>query len=219
MIAAAVGNFILPALCRQCGDIADGETWAPLLCRRCEQTFPFAGGAIAVDGIVAARAFAEFEGAARRLLIDLKYGGITRAGRMIGAQMAVAPAADPILRGADLIVPIPLHWLRRWRRGHNQAGVLARAVVRARGEGVVANVLRRTRATPPQVGLERQRRIVNVGGAFRVKPRCRDRLRGATVVIIDDVVTTGATARAAAAALREAAPEDIRFYAAAWAAD
>jgi predicted amidophosphoribosyltransferase len=111
----------------------------------------------------------------------------------------------------DAVVPVPLHWRRRWARGYNQAERIARPLAGLLGAPCV-EALRRRRATPPQVGLDRERRLANPRRAFaprRVRPwpgrpdRDPDR-RGLRAVLVDDVVTPGATLPAAAEALRRA---------------
>jgi ComF family protein len=197
-----------------------GGAWAPLLCEACAEDFPFHDAAVTVPPPISrAWALATFEGPARRLLIDLKYEGVLRAGSAIGARMAHAPGATEFLHGATAVVPIPLHWRRRWRRGHNQATVLARALSRRRRDLDFCPALLRRRATPAQVGLQRHRRLLNVTGAFEVRLRYRDAVAGATLVVVDDVITTGATAAAAATALIDAGAQQVRVYAAAWAKD
>jgi ComF family protein len=131
--------------------------------------------------------------------------------------MADARGARAVLDDAHVLVPVPLHWTRRWRRGHNQAAVLARGIRRRRPHLLVSTALRRTRPTRAQVSLERERRLRNVSGAFRLRPRHLDVVRGRNVVLVDDVVTTGATAAAAAAALLEGGAREVRLYVAAWA--
>lgn len=107
--------------------------------------------------------------------------------------MACCPAA---------ILPMPLHWLRRWQRGYNAAGVLARQLSNRLRIPFRANVLFRVRPTARQAALPRHERRRNVANAFvaRVGPE----LRGKAVWLVDDVLTTGATAHAAAGALRKA---------------
>jgi len=188
-----------------------------LLCRGCGEDFPWHDAAVVVPPPVErAWALALFEGPARRLLIDLKYAGVLRAGAMIGARMAEAPGATALLTGADLVVPVPLHWWRRWRRGHNQAAVLARALCRRYPGARFLPALRRRRATAPQVGQPRGRRLLNVTGAFAVRERLREAVSGRTVVLVDDVITTGATSVEAARCLLAAGAAEVRVYAAAW---
>lgn len=216
----ALFDFLLPAMCRHCGRPIGGGEWSPLLCRECAADLPLHGAAVdAPPPVAGAWALALFDGPARRLLIDLKYEGVLRVGRVLGARMALDEAGATVLRDAHVVVPVPLHWRRRWARGHNQAAVLARSLCRSRRQLAFCPALRRCRATPPQVGLPRSRRLGNVAGAFMPRRRYRDRLDGRTVVVIDDVITTGATIAAAARALIHAGAAEVRAYAAAWAPD
>jgi len=97
---------------------------------------------------------------------------------------------------------VPLHWRRRWQRGFNQSGLLARAVSRRTGIPLLRALLR-VRPTAVQAGLSNTRRRKNVANAFRVRRRLAGRgLRGRGVLLIDDVMTTGSTAAACAAALK-----------------
>ena len=131
--------------------------------------------------------------------------------------MARSAAAQVVLDRVDIVVPIPLHWWRRWRRGHNQAATLGRAICGTRRELELAPALRRLRPTAAQVGLDRSERLTNVRDAFGVKPRYRVAVSGKIVVLVDDVVTTGSTAASAADALHRAGAKEVRLYAAAWA--
>jgi len=96
---------------------------------------------------------------------------------------------------------VPLHWRRRWRRGFNQAELLAREVSRHRRIPIL-NALRRSKDTVNQAGLTSSGRRLNIAGAFQ--PREGMDLRGQRVLLIDDVFTTGATATACALALKKA---------------
>ena len=112
----------------------------------------------------------------------------------------------------DLVVPVPLHWRRRWQRGYNQAELLARELLRCTpglaDGGLSHRLLRRNRATPGQSGLDARQRSRNLRGAFTVRERC-DNLR---IALVDDVLTTGATASEASSALLEAGAREVHLW-------
>lgn len=99
----------------------------------------------------------------------------------------------------DAVLPVPLHWRRRWLRGFNQADEISTPVARHLNVPLIRNV-RRVRATPFQSGLGARERTKNLRGAFDV----RGELLAKHVLIIDDVITTGATVRQLARVLHQA---------------
>jgi ComF family protein len=104
--------------------------------------------------------------------------------------------------GAHVVIPVPLHWWRKWRRGFNQSEALAEAIAEHLKIPLEARWLRRIRHTPHQMGLSAMERRANLRGAF--KPSAGADLKGKTVLLVDDVLTTGSTASEAARALRDA---------------
>jgi ComF family protein len=109
---------------------------------------------------------------------------------------------------ADVVIPVPLHWFRHWRRGYNQAETLAAAAAQGLRLPCLPRCLRRIRNTPKQTlqSAPSQRRA-NVRGAFVA--RQSRALAGKRVLLIDDVLTTGATASEAARALRSAGAASV----------
>lgn len=107
--------------------------------------------------------------------------------------------ADRLPTEIDAVLPVPLHWRRRWFRGFNQAVEIGKPVARQLGVPLISNV-RRKRATPFQSGLSARERAKNLKSAFVV----RGSLPYRHVLIIDDVITTGTTMRQIARAVKRA---------------
>jgi ComF family protein len=153
-----------------------------------------------------ARAVARFEdGPARKLAHRLKYSDRGELARPMARWMARAGA--DLLAEADVVVPVPLHAFRLWRRRFNQAAALARAIARESGRRYEGRWLIRVKATRSQVGLTRAQRAENVQGAFRVAEGAS--LRNLRIVLIDDVLTSGATANAASRILLRAGAAQV----------
>jgi ComF family protein len=216
----AVFDLVLPPRCPACGVLVDGDgrfcpsCWqglrflSPPQCDSCGEPFAYDLGAGArcnacdADPPVwhRARAALAYEEAARTALLRFKLADKQHLGAMMVPHMARAGAA--LLGPQVLLVPVPLHRWRLWRRGFNQAALLARGLARA-GHGTLAvDALVRTRATRPSVGLTAPERAANVRGAFIVASP--GLVQGRDIVLIDDVLTSGATATACTRALLEA---------------
>lgn len=97
------------------------------------------------------------------------------------------------------LVPMPLHYMRKWERGYNHAAILARYLGERLDLPVAEDFLVRTRNTPSQTSLSGEERKKNVKGAFS----CKEGLTGKNIVLVDDVFSSGATLRAAAKALKK----------------
>lgn len=156
------------------------------------------------DPVTRRRAAGLYGGRLRAIIHAFKYDGRRSLARPLAVMMRSAGA--DILARADVVVPVPLHRTRRWRRGFNQAADLA-----ARLGVPVSNALRRVRPTPPQVGLSSAGRRRSVRDAFALSagrwssPWDRSAgVDGRWIVVVDDVMTTGATIEACAAVLRGA---------------
>jgi ComF family protein len=156
-----------------------------------------------VSGFDAAYSYGFYEGELRELIHLFKYGRIQTLAKPLGRLLALALPRE---ESFDAIVPMPLHWRKRWQRGFNQADLLAHEVSR-RTHTPVHNALRRVRFTSTQAGLTNAKRRANVSGAFR--PKRATTLRGQRVLLVDDVMTTGSTAAACARALKMAGARHV----------
>src|SRR6266850_2190293 len=144
-----------------------------------------------------ARPVMRYDKHSRRLVLALKYDR-TDVANALGSWMR--RAGGEILDGADLIVPVPLHWTRLLSRRYNQAGLLAHAIHAAGGPPVAPDWLVRRRRTPSQGRLGPLARARNVRGAFALRPGRT--VRGKRLVVVDDVLTSGATVEECARILR-----------------
>lgn len=146
-----------------------------------------------------------YEGLLRETVLRLKQShseGLTEnIGRLWGEH------AEQRLRslGVDVIVPVPLHWWRRWTRGYNQSEVLADALAERLGLPCQRSALRRSRATPLQTRQTPTGRWENMRGAFQAASSLAEKV----VLLVDDVLTTGSTCSEAARALRTAGARRI----------
>jgi len=155
-----------------------------------------------------------YGGPVAALVRDFKYrGDLSRLD--ILAQLMVDTIAARLEQesGPDCLVPMPLHWWRRWRRGFNQAEMLATALshhprLQHWPLPVRRDLCRRSRPTLPQAGLDARARRRNLRRAFH----CRYRIDGQYVAIVDDVLTTGASAHALAVALRDAGAARVEVW-------
>lgn len=144
---------------------------------------------------------APFQGAVRRALHALKYGGERRLAQPLGQAAAGRWREAGI--GGDVLVHVPVHAERARVRGYDQAALVAAACSDALG--IRAQPwLERRRATRAQFELGRADRAVNVAGAFGLQPGAASLVRGRWVVLVDDVVTTGSTLVACAEVLMDA---------------
>jgi ComF family protein len=140
-------------------------------------------------------------GTAAAIVHALKYDGWTAIAEAMALRMARLAWPGDVIRERTAVVPVPLAAPRQRERGFNQSERLARALAVEWHCPMWSSVLERRRATATQTRLTPEDRRRNVFGAFRALPTAREALRGAHIVLVDDVITTGATLSACAAAL------------------
>lgn len=217
-------DMVLPPRCLKCGtEVATpgslcAACWGQLRfiaaphCARCglpfdydpvggDQTDLVCGACIArPPPFDRARSVLAYEEASRPLLLGLKHGD--RTDSVPGLAAWLARAGAPLWQEADIIAAVPLHRWRLLHRRYNQSAMLALALGKQTGRTVLPALLRRHRATPSQGGLTAKGRARNVAGAFDIHPALRNPVRGARILLIDDVFTTGATVGECARVLR-----------------
>ena len=163
-------------------------------------------------GFDACFVFGAYERELRDLVHLFKYGRIESLAAPLAAWMLSALPADRRVSGrrADCVVPVPMHWWKRWRRGFNQAERLGREVSKALSIPMV-EALRRPKPSRVQAGLASAARRRNALRSFALSHS--GEVAGKSVLLVDDVFTTGATATACVRLLKRAGAERVELLA------
>lgn len=217
---ARVVDWVLPPQCLACGAICERHGG---LCPDCWEEADFLGppwcfccglpfelqmpegalcGACLRDPPVftRARAAMAYDDLSRRMILGLKYGD--RADMAPAFAEWLGRAGHDLILDADWITPVPLHWMRLFRRRFNQAAELARLTAREHDRPYAPDMLLRRKRKQSQAGLSASQRRRNVQGVFTLNPRWKERVKGQRVLLIDDVFTTGATVTACTKVLK-----------------
>lgn len=219
-------DLVFPPRCPLCGEGLSSQVglcsscWSELAipgepaCKLCQRPFSdsVSDGAICApclaeapkhDGIAAGTLYND---ASRRLVLAFKHGHRVALAPML-ARLMVPKLAE--VDGEWLVLPVPLHRWRLWRRGFNQAALLAGEIAPAKGAHLMVDGLLRRKATPMLGGLGRKARARVLSGAICINPKRIAALRGCKVVLVDDVLTSGATSHACVSALKRAGAEKV----------
>ena len=190
-------TFITAPVCAGCGAPFEIDRGPDARCGACLETPP---------RFAAARAALAYDGPAKTVLLGFKHGDRQHLAAVMAPQM-VRAGAD-WLSPDTVLVPVPLHRRRLWKRGFNQAALLARAIARRSGAAMAVDALVRAKPTRSSQGMGRRARVANVRGAFKVaRPEA---IAGREVVLVDDVLTTGATVEACTRILLRAGAKRVR---------
>jgi ComF family protein len=156
------------------------------VCRHCLEVPPSYTRAVS---------FGHYDKALASAIHHFKFLGIKRLSKPLAELMLFHDTA-----GIDVVVPVPLTPAGLKSRGFNQALLLAHHIAGKKKIPLVVTALKKTRDTPPQVGLSAKERAANVKKAFS----CAANMAGKNVLLIDDVMTTGATVNACSKQLLKA---------------
>lgn len=198
-------TFITRPQCALCGypfEYADRGDPGQALCGSCLRRRPVYD---------TARAALRYDDFSRRLILGFKHRDDTAGTRAFARWLA--RLAGPLDIANALILPVPLHPRRLWRRRYNQSALIAAALGRETGIAVNLLDLVRHRHTPSQAGLNARQRFRNMRAAFSLRDGAGCLIAGRHVLLIDDVMTTGATAEACSRVLKRAGAAEISLLA------
>lgn len=224
---AALADWILPRECAVCGDrlnISEKH-----ICINCLADMPYTmfwqekrnrmadsfnealqRDATDYEPYASAVALFFYQSGYRNIPQAVKYRGNTGIGRYFGNVLAGKISSAAHFSDIDMVIPVPLHWTRLWKRGYNQAETIAGAIAERLGVPMNTRLLYRRRKTRTQTQLDVEHKAVNVRGAFGT--RDAEKPEGIRhILIVDDVFTTGATMKACYTALRNVFPPSVRI--------
>ncbi len=198
-------RYLTPPVCELCGlPLAEDSPAQQQLCSRCQMRPP------AFDR---ARSAVRYEGVVRYLIHRLKFSRkayVARALAELAQETFVSELALLKRQGKEvLIIPIPLHWRRLWRRGFNQSALLARFVAGKERKLIKEKALRRVKATPPLARQTRAQRPTTIASAFFARPSL---VKGKAILLLDDLMTTASTLSEAAKALKAAGAVRVHCF-------
>ena len=180
--------------CSICGESFEGVITEDFVCPNCgglEMAFDFA------------RARLRNSERARELVHGLKYRRQRYLGPDMAGLMADAFRGDERFSGVDwLLVPVPLHWLRKMKRHFNQSEELTIHLAKILNLPW-QNLLVRARHTDSQTKLGRKKRMSNLEQVFRLSKGANMGSKPLNIILVDDVLTTGSTAHQCAKVLKQ----------------
>ena len=204
LCTSTCGDGICPACREELGWIDHG-------CANCSLPLPYRGlcALCQIKPPPFARCISPltYEAPVSHLIGAFKYQRQLHYGRIL-SQLLIERLREYDELAADVIVPTPLHWRRRWTRGFNQVEIIGDEISRAFAIPLQARWLRRIRATPPQQELNAEQRRKNLRGAFVATQS----LRGQHVALVDDVVTTCATVSEISRVLIDAGAASVQVW-------
>ena len=195
-------SFITGAICASCGIPVPGTSEDGLRCDDCHANPP---------DWTQGRAAIMYTGVGRRVLLSFKHGDRLDLARTLAGWMA--GAGSTLIETADIVAPVPLHRWRLLSRKFNQAAELARQPHISGACEYCPDLVTRIRSTTLQKNMTREERLANMAGAFEVPTRHLNRLKGKSVLLIDDVMTTGATLSTLSRCLSDAGAETVNVLA------
>ena len=205
-------DLFYPPACEACADVlSPGEK---ILCTHCRHNLPVAQlhlttqkpihellyGRLDVQ-LAAALFYFDKKTRVQKLIHNLKYRGHEGLSGFLGNWLGSDLQQVPAYKNIDCVLPVPLHRLRKRKRGYNQVAGFGRAIAEKLGVPYVDNVLYRTSNTRTQVFLTRLFRASDVINSFDVRET--DTLSGKHILLVDDLITTGGTVEGCALALQK----------------
>jgi competence protein ComFC len=202
-------KLLYPPRCVFCGEIISIRK-EPEICNNCIKDISFFGRSTNVrreDRFDSLSVLFSYEGIIKKSLQNFKFHDKPAYFRAYASLLVERIRKDTNLDKVDMLMAVPLHRSRLISRGYNQSRLISRYIARQTGKPDMSKIIVRTRKTEVQSKVAGPHREANVLNAFRVK--CNDRIKGKTILIIDDILTTGSTINECCRVLKEAGAKTV----------
>ena len=192
-------NFITSPYCKKCGRPLEHNVCEDLFCSDClrnekQSYFKLNRSAVIYD---------EFS---KKIILDFKFASHIENKKLLANWLYLA-GTDIWQKNCDVIIPVPMHFTRFFRRRYNQSAIVAKELSKLCKIDVAFDILKKEKYTKPQIACSQKQRLKNLKGAFNVK--YPDKIKGKRIVLIDDVYTTGSTLRECAKVLIKAGAKSV----------
>lgn len=226
-----IWNLLFPEKCIVCGDVLPRDRSG--VCKKCRKRLPVikeprclhCGKPLASavqeycngcsgrnSNLTQGISLWEYTDRMKQVMADFKYGGCEEDAIFFADEILEHYQKKLESWNIDAIIPVPLHWRKRWFRGYNQAESLALALGEQLKLPVWPDILKRRHYTEPQKELDHKQRLANLKNAFCVAGGAADKMKGcSTVLLVDDIYTTGATMEACAGECRKMGIKHVYF--------
>lgn len=191
-------NFITKPYCAICCEKFQVNLGEELICGRCISHKP------KVDMM---RSLLEFSSETKKIIHKFKYNDKTSLGRFFAKLLHNRFKQE--LKDADLIIPVPMHKLKRIFRNYNPPQILANELAKQMDKKMLPELLIKKKMTKSQVGLTRMQRAKNLSGSFEVNKKFD--ITGKVILLVDDVLTTGATSNECSKILKKAGAMRVKL--------
>ncbi len=217
-------DICFPATCCKCGKYTENQglcsdCWSKIhwisepLCQICGKPFEIDIGINCTDCSYEkpifdhARAVFEYDDNSKSIILKFKHSDATFLGKQLAQWMY--RVGETLLKKADLIIPVPIHFFKRLKRKYNQTEILATYLAKLSEKTYEPRILRKNNPSRSQEGLTKLQRKENVKDSFEIDKKYAPLLKEKTVVLVDDVLTTGATVNECARILKKHGAKSI----------
>lgn len=197
----SLADFFFPRLCENCKEKLTGNE--KIICSHCLAEIKTANDEFLktefrrkfsdqhiIDRFTSLYLF-ETNGNLQHLLHQLKYNQKFGIGKYLGELIAEKRNDFFVETNPDIVIPVPLHQLKKAERGYNQSYFIAKGIASRCGIQLKDNLAKRVKYTESQTSMAIKERKQNVAGIFLLKHS--ETVRGKNIILVDDVITTGAT--------------------------